>query len=170
MTTDQDNDFESQLYIIAGAIADSEEFDWDTAEKSAPEEHRSLIREFRVISSVSQTHREEYGAEYSPADEAESPALVTEQGTWGPLQIIEKVGEGVFGEVIRARDPQLDREVALKLFYPDRYGHARPAEELIEEGRLLARVRHPNVAVVHGAERHDQRVGIWMEFINYNIC
>jgi serine/threonine protein kinase len=36
---------------------------------------------------------------------------------------------------------------------------------MIREGKLLAKVDHPNVAVVHGAERHDGRVGMWMELI-----
>ena len=36
---------------------------------------------------------------------------------------------------------------------------------MIQEGRLLARVRHPNVATVYGAERIDGQVGVWMEFV-----
>ena len=36
---------------------------------------------------------------------------------------------------------------------------------MIDEGRLLARVRHPNVVTVHGADRIDGRVGLWMEFV-----
>lgn len=36
---------------------------------------------------------------------------------------------------------------------------------VIEEGRLMARVRHPNVVTVYGAERIDGRAGLWMEFV-----
>ncbi len=36
---------------------------------------------------------------------------------------------------------------------------------MIDEGRLLARVRHPNVVTVYGADRIDGRVGLWMEFV-----
>jgi len=139
--------------------------DWCKAEKSVPAEQRSLVRNLKVISGVSQTHGREYRADAALEDEADGNSEAKLHVTWGPLQIIAKVGEGVFGEVLRARDPQLDREVALKLFYPDRQGRSRPAKQLIEEGRLLARVRHPNVAVVYGAEQHGERVGIWMEFI-----
>ena len=39
------------------------------------------------------------------------------------------------------------------------------ASIVIEEGRLLARVRHPNVVTIYGAERIDGRVGLWMEFV-----
>ncbi len=35
----------------------------------------------------------------------------------------------------------------------------------LEEGRLLAKVRHPNVVTVYGAARFDGRAGIWMEFV-----
>src|SRR5439155_25572190 len=39
------------------------------------------------------------------------------------------------------------------------------AGRVIREGALLARVAHPNVVIVHGAERHDGRVGLWMELV-----
>ena len=42
----------------------------------------------------------------------------------------------------------------------------RPASSIIEEGRLLARIRHPNVVTIYGAERIDERVGLWMEYVN----
>ena len=73
-------------------------------------------------------------------------------------------GRGAFGEVYRAWDTRLDREVALKLLASTRL---RPTvrSSIIEEGRLLARVRHPNVVTIYGAERIDGRVGLWMEFV-----
>jgi tetratricopeptide (TPR) repeat protein len=82
---------------------------------------------------------------------------------WGPLVVHEKIGRGSFGDVYRAWDPRLDREVALKLIPED--VSASAASPVVTEGRLLARVRHPNVMVVHGAERIDGRVGIWTEYI-----
>ena len=81
---------------------------------------------------------------------------------WGPLIVVD-IGRGTFGDVYRARDPRLDRDVALKLLrkdVPDQIGS--PA---VEEGRLLARVRHPNVVTVFGADRAAGRVGIWMELV-----
>jgi formylglycine-generating enzyme required for sulfatase activity len=84
---------------------------------------------------------------------------------WGSLELIEKVGEGGFGETFRARDPQLDREVALKLLKPEASRDEAVSGRVIREGALLARVRHPNVVLVHGAERAEGRVGLWMEFV-----
>ena len=81
----------------------------------------------------------------------------------GPLVVHEKIGRGSFGDVYRAWDPRLDREVALKLIPED--NSASAASPVVEEGRLLARVRHPNIMIVHGAERIEGRVGIWTEYI-----
>jgi serine/threonine-protein kinase len=73
------------------------------------------------------------------------------------------VGRGSFGDVYRARDTRLDRIVALKLLTQG--DSAAPSDETVREARLLARVRHPNVVTVHGADRIEGRVGIWMEFL-----
>jgi Flp pilus assembly protein TadD/TolB-like protein len=64
--------------------------------------------------------------------------------------------------VYRAWDPKLDREVALKLI-PVASGNA--AASIIREGRLLARVRHPNVVTIHGADQIDGYIGLWMELV-----
>ena len=84
--------------------------------------------------------------------------------TWGHLRVLEPIGRGAFGEVYRAWDTRLAREVALKLL-PANARTLRQATSIIEEGRLLARVRHPNVVTIYGAERIDDRVGLWMEFV-----
>ena len=82
--------------------------------------------------------------------------------TWGPFTIVDKIGHGTFGDVYRAREARLDREVALKLL---RRRHENDDAHIIEEARLLARVRHPNVTTVYGADAIDGRVGIWMELV-----
>jgi Tfp pilus assembly protein PilF/TolB-like protein len=84
---------------------------------------------------------------------------------WGHLTLRERVGSGVFGEVYRAYDDKLDRDVALKLLRTGTRSADRLAAKVLHEGRLLARVRHPNVVSVHGVEAHGDRVGLWMEFI-----
>ncbi len=78
--------------------------------------------------------------------------------------MLECIGRGAFGEVYRAWETRLDREVALKLLRASGCDDASPPS-VIEEGRLLARVRHPNVVTIHGAERIDGRIGLWMEFV-----
>ena len=85
---------------------------------------------------------------------------------WGPLRIIEHVGRGTFGDVYRAWDSRLDREVALKILRRQERDDQAHASTVIQEGRLLARVRHPNVVTVYGAERVNGQVGVWMEFVH----
>jgi tetratricopeptide (TPR) repeat protein len=85
-------------------------------------------------------------------------------GRWGPLELLECIGEGTFGQVFRARDA-LHREVAAKLLRPNRGSVDRLGEKVLREARILARIRHSNVVLVHNAEAHDGRVGLWMELI-----
>ena len=93
------------------------------------------------------------------------PSSARRSGTGDAFELIQQIGEGAFGDVYRARDA-LHRDVALKLL---RHVSGRSAEQqaarILHEGRVLARVRHPSVVTVYGAEEHDGRVGLWMEFI-----
>jgi serine/threonine-protein kinase len=89
-----------------------------------------------------------------------------ESRKWGPLRIETELGSGAFGTVYRAFDTNLQRSVALKI-YRERPGElAINLESLKTEGRLLARVRHENVAVVYGVEQQGDEVGLWMELID----
>ena len=82
---------------------------------------------------------------------------------WGHLQVGELLGSGSFGEVYRAYDPVLRRDVALKLRSRPR---ATASEStFLAEARRLARVRHPNVLAVHGADVHDGRAGLWADLL-----
>jgi serine/threonine-protein kinase len=84
---------------------------------------------------------------------------------WGHLELLARIGEGTFGEVYRARDTKLQREVAVKLLRVGGGPEDRQTETVLREARILARVSHPNVVLVHGAETVDDRVGLWMELI-----
>jgi eukaryotic-like serine/threonine-protein kinase len=85
--------------------------------------------------------------------------------SWGHLQLVERIGGGAFGEVYRAFDPRLGREVALKVLR----GSVPTAElqaRVMRESRNLAKVRHPNVVAIHGAHASGRRTGYWMELIH----
>lgn len=84
---------------------------------------------------------------------------------WGPFQLRERVGQGSFGEVYRAYDPVLEREVALKLLLPGRLQEGEEASAL-SEARALAKVKHPNVVPVYGVARYDDRAGFWSEYVH----
>ena len=100
-----------------------------------------------------------WAATTSPAPTGPDTAPLS--GTWGSLEILEPIG---FGRVYRAQDPALGREVALKVVAVPSDDPAKVAD-ILREGRMLARVRHPNVVTVHGAQEYRGSVGIWMELV-----
>jgi len=95
---------------------------------------------------------------------SEAQTRGTSAGRWGPFTLVSEAGRGGFGCVYRAYDPSLRRDVALKLI-PVPSGDPAFAESVLKEGRLLTRVRHPNIVTVFGAAQQDDRIGVWMEFI-----
>ena len=101
----------------------------------------------------------------APVSAAEPRAGSQPLFRWGPLDVLEKVGEGSGGEVYRAYDPSLETEFALKLRKTDDELGSATVVEFLAEGRRLARVRHPNVLVVHGADVHGGRMGIWTDLV-----
>ena len=160
---------------LAEAISDGAEIDWEL-EIAGSSESEGTLWSLRAIDSIARVFRE---AAPLTSDEAESPTIDLDEGEtphsdsgptssifrWGPLELREKIGEGAFGEVYRAWDPTLQREVALKLLHVERSDNEANTARFIDEARKLARVRHPNVLVVYGADRHQGRVGLWTELL-----
>jgi serine/threonine-protein kinase len=138
---------EGPVAEVAGAILDGASVDWDTAESSADLDERPVLDQLRLLATVADIYRGRT-LEY-----------------WGHLRVLERIGRGAFGDVYRAWDPKLDREVALKLLPESEKTDDSRGAAIIEEGRLLARVRHPNVVTIYGADRIDDRVGLWMELV-----
>src|SRR4051794_12648846 len=79
---------------------------------------------------------------------------------WGALECRREIASGKFGTVYLAWDPALEREVALKILPAAGRSHT-----VMQEGRLLARVRHPNVVTVYGIDEYDGTIGLWMEWV-----
>lgn len=166
------------------AIADGTPVDWAAERAVAADESDSdtlarierldrVVRLHRTMGVAANTQGDGRGAALlffphtrpSADDPTAAPAEAPDLGRWGPLRLIERIGGGTFGDVYRAWDERLDRQVALKLLHRVRHDSDRLGSRVIEEGRLLARVRHPNIATVFGADRIDGRVGVWMEFV-----
>jgi len=154
------------LADLAASIADGQPVDWGDAESGAPVPDRRLVRHLRLVESIAALYRS-IPAEEPVEGVPDAPAEATHDGPpWGRLILLDSIGRGTSCEVFRAWDSELHREVALKLFHDDGTDlrsdtHAR----VLQEARRLARVRHPNVVHVYGAEEHDKRVGLWMELV-----
>jgi len=162
------------LERIAEAVSDGAPVDWES-ESSADREVASNLRGLRLVESVASAHRrlatkaQPENADPSlrttvtpPSRPAAEPEPVAR---WGPLELLELLGQGGFGEVWRARDPKLGRDVALKLRRRSRAERDPFGQQFLDEARRLARVRHENVLVVHGADEHDGRQGLWAELV-----
>jgi eukaryotic-like serine/threonine-protein kinase len=83
----------------------------------------------------------------------------------GAYDVIEKIGAGGMGEVFRARDTRLGRDVALKLL-PDAFAHdADRLARFEREARLLAALNHPNIAAIYGLEEADGKRFLVLELV-----
>ena len=83
----------------------------------------------------------------------------------GPYEILAALGAGGMGEVYRARDTKLNRDVAIKVL-PDSF--ASDAERLARftrEAQTLASLNHPNIAQIHGLEESDGVRALVMELV-----
>lgn len=153
-----------RIIALAEAVADGQLPDWDQAESSATDDHeRVAIARLRALAAVGEMFT---AVTYSTLTRQKDAAReVLPPGTiWGSLRILAHAGQGRFGHVYRAWDAALEREVALKLLFETRPDDG-PDSGVVHEGRLMARVRHPNVATIHGAQRINGLTGLWMEFI-----
>jgi WD40 repeat protein/tRNA A-37 threonylcarbamoyl transferase component Bud32 len=73
----------------------------------------------------------------------------------GKYELIEAVGTGGFGTVYKARDPQLDRTVALKVPRSGRLADQTDVDRFLREARSVARLTHPAIVPVHDVGEHE---------------
>lgn len=85
--------------------------------------------------------------------------------TVGGFEVERPIGSGATGTVYRARDPTLDRAVAVKLVHPQ-LSAERHRKRVLREARALARLQHPNVVGVLATGVHDGRIYIAMELVD----
>ena len=71
----------------------------------------------------------------------------------GPYELVAAIGAGGMGEVYRARDTKLGRDVALKTLPADVAHDPERLARFRREAQLLASLNHPNIATVHGSGR-----------------
>ena len=102
----------------------------------------------------------------SPVSRRAQIAMALSSGTrLGPYDILSARGAGGMGEVYRARDTRLDRDVAIKVlraafvFDSDRVARFR------RESKTIAALNHPNIAAIYGVDESDGMTALVLEFV-----
>lgn len=148
------------LLEAAGRVADGQLVDWLSITATLRnDEDRAIADELAAVQQIAVGHRQLH--QLLPVAADTPPHLMPDRARWGHLDLLNVVGRGSYGMVYRAWDTRLERLVALKLFH----GASDP-EHVMQEGRMLARVRHENVVTVYGADVIDGVAGIWMELVH----
>ncbi|MCB9882190.1 MAG: protein kinase [Planctomycetes bacterium] len=80
-------------------------------------------------------------------------------------ELVREIGHGAMGTVFLARQPELDREVAVKLYPQGAWLGQDTRKRFLREVRALARLRHPNVVTIHDVVNGDDVLGFAMECV-----
>jgi serine/threonine protein kinase len=85
---------------------------------------------------------------------------------FGSFEITGRLGAGGMGEVYRAHDPRLGRDVAIKVLPPAFVDDPERTARFEREARALAAVSHSNVGAIYGIEAANGRIGLVLELID----
>jgi serine/threonine protein kinase len=158
---------DSRLDEVYGSVADGQPVDWTTLESHTTDDTRELVEQLRIVSELARVHRL---LEEPPSTDRTTIEFGGRQADpavlhWGRYTLVEKLGTGTFGTVYRAWDPELERHIAIKLLHTHHGVTPSLKGRMLQEGRAIAKVSHPNVVSVFGVEVHDDRVGLCMELV-----
>ena len=84
---------------------------------------------------------------------------------FGPYRIVSPLGAGGMGEVYRAHDSKLGRDVALKTLPHEFARDPERLSRLRREARTLASLNHPNIAAIYGLEESEEADCLVMELV-----
>jgi len=110
-----------------------------------------------------------FGTQYGyPDAQAKSPPKApSELAPFFPnLEILEVLGQGGMGTVYKARQPQLDRYVALKILAPELSRDPAFAERFSREAKAMARLNHPNIVAVYDSGQAGEFFFLIMEYVD----
>src|SRR5687768_1301642 len=91
--------------------------------------------------------------------------MITAGTSLGPYQILSRLGSGGMGEVYRAKDSRLGRDVAIKVL-PDQFAQDKEALGRFErEARALAAISHPNILTIYDFGVQEELTYVVMELL-----
>jgi serine/threonine protein kinase len=100
----------------------------------------------------------------TPAMDVAPPTLIGRR--LGPYEVIDRLGTGGMGEVYRARDSRLGREVAIKTLPHDRLADESRRRRFVKEARAASALNHTNIVTIHEIESFDGLDVIVMELVS----
>jgi len=136
-----------------GALGSSEFAEWVKRFPDYEEELRALHDALRRI----EPHLPE-----SPEEAASDESLELER----EHEVLEELGRGAYGCVYRARDPVLERDVALKVLGSEVGLSQRMRRRFLEEARVLARLDHPGIVRIHSIEPSEGAIRLSLELVS----
>jgi len=74
---------------------------------------------------------------------------------FGPYEIVEPIGSGGMGEVFKARDTRLDRDVAVKVLAESVALNEKLLQRFEREAKVISSLNHPNICVLHDIGNQD---------------
>src|SRR5688572_14260108 len=88
-------------------------------------------------------------------EEGESTLRLPQEQTLGKFVLLHPLGTGAFGTVYKARDPELDRPVAIKVPRAGNLAGQGTLERFLREARSVAQLRHPAIVPVYEVGQHN---------------
>lgn len=149
------NDDDKKIDKLSSDISDGKNINWNDYDNK---ENNSLIDKLGAINDIANFFKNTH------PDEISDDSCHNFLFEWGHLQLKELIGEGSYGEVYKAYDSVLDRNVALKLIKEKNISPYQ-SRAFIQEAKNLARVRNRHVLAIHGVNVNESRVGIWSDLI-----
>ncbi|MGI9244958.1 MAG: serine/threonine-protein kinase, partial [Verrucomicrobiales bacterium] len=102
----------------------------------------------------------------SPTPLAGAPSVEQIAGAFPELEVLGLIGRGGMGAVYHARQPKLDRDLALKVLLPDLGADPAFEERFSREARALAKLNHPNIVGVYDFGDRDGLFYLTMEYVD----
>jgi serine/threonine protein kinase len=87
-------------------------------------------------------------------------------GTLGPYEVIDVVGRGGMGIVLRAADPKLNRVVAIKVMAPELAANAMAVRRFLREAQAAAAVSHDHIVTIYAIDEENRPPFIALEFVD----
>jgi hypothetical protein len=109
--------------------------------------------------------RSPVASDLAAAQESDEVPRLPPGTRFGPYRVVELLGRGGMGEVHRARDVRLERDVALKVLPARWAADAGRRARFDREARVLASLRHTAIAAIYHVEEHDGIVALVLEVV-----